>query len=145
MALCLWACGLVPHGPGLRASAPRVYQLWLDLPEPRPRIAWSTTSAASGRARAIGITANLTSAQITALNALPNVWARELPANWRTLTWGQLPAAARNRALSVTGGSPGIVNGDLLPVALRKLLAAMDDGTVTTVEGLEAALGGPVA
>lgn len=142
MALCLWACDLVSHGRGM---APRVYALWKDLPDPRPRIAWSTTSAASARPRAVGFVTNLTSQQITDLNALPTVWARELPSNWRTVTWGQVPAGVRTRITTILGVNPGIVNGDTLPVAIRKMLQALDDATVTTLPGLESALGEPIA
>lgn len=129
MASCVWVCDLVPHGPVPEARAPRVYKLWLDLPEPRPTIFSVTTSARASSPRAMGILLGVTAAQITSLNSQSNTWARQLPANWRTLTWGNVPAAQRTRAINAVGGSPNILTTDSLPTALRKLLASMEDAS----------------
>jgi len=140
MASGVWVCNLVA-GARPNSFVPRVYQLVQAMPEPRPTIAWSTTSALSTRPRAFGAIVNATSQQITAINADSVCWARELPANWRTLTWSAVPASARNRLTTRLGVGPGIALTDTLPVAMNKILAALDDPTIRSLADLEAMLG----
>lgn len=143
MASGVWICDLVA-GAKPDSFVPRVYQLVQAMPEPRPVIAWSTTSALSARPRAFGAIVGATSQQIADLNADNMVWARELSANWRTLTWGVVPAAVHNRLTTRLGVNPGLLNSDLLPVAMDKILAALDDPTIPSLAGLEAILGQPL-
>lgn len=141
MASGVWVCNLVA-GARPNSFVPRVYQLVQAMPEPRPTIAWSTTSALSVRPRAFGAIGNATSQQITAIDADSVCWARKLPANWRTLTWSAVPASARNRLTTTRlGVDPGIALTDTLPVAMNKILAALDDPTIRSLADLEAMLG----
>ncbi len=143
MASGIWVSGLVA-GQKPNSFVPRVYQLVQAMPEPRPKIVWSTTSALSARPRAFGVIAGATSQQIAALDGDSVVWARELPANWRKLRWGLVPRAARNRLTARLGADPGIALVDTLPVALDKILADLDDPTISSLADLEAALGQPL-
>lgn len=111
------------------------------MPDPRPVIAWSTTSALSVRPRAFGAIVNATSQQINDINADNVSWARELPAGWRTLTWSVVPANVRNRLTNRLSVDPGIALTDTLPVAMDKILAALDDPTIRSLADLEAMLG----
>lgn len=142
MANGLWLSRIVLVGG--RFNQPRAYQLVRLMPEPQPRIAFSTTGLDTPRPRALGFVVGATSQQIQDLNADADVWARELPANWRTLTWSAVPAAQRNRLQTILGIDPQIVLTDLLPVAIDKILVAMGDPAMKDLAAIEAHLGEPL-
>lgn len=143
MASGIWLCNLVA-GAKPNSFVPRVHQLWLLMPVPRPAIAWGTTDALSVRPKAFGAIAGATSQQINDLDSDSVVWARELPLGWRLLTWASVPPASRNRVTNRLGIDPGIALTDLLPVAFDKIFAAMDDPSIRNLADLEAQLGQPL-
>lgn len=141
MANAVWLSALVA-GPKPNSVAPQLVMLVKQLPDPRPRFAFSTTSGTDVRPRAFGFLVDATAQQISDLNADSLTWCRTLPANWRTLAWSDVPSAQRNRLVSRLGIDPGILLTDLLPVAFDKVLAAMgDDASMKTVAAIEAHLG----
>lgn len=113
-----------------------------QMPDPQPRLAWSTTSGTDVRPRAFGFMVDATAQQISYINADSVSWCRQLPANWRTLAWSDVPSAQRNRLISRLGIDPGIELTDLLPVAFDKVLAAMgDDASMKSIAAIEEHLG----
>lgn len=142
MANGLWLSRIVLVGG--RFNQPRAYQLIQAMPEPKPRTAFSTTFPTDARPRALGFVVGATAQQITDLNADADVWARELPANWRNLAWSAVPTAQRTRLQTILGIDPQIALTDLLPVAIDKILIAMGDPTMKDLAAIEEHLGEPL-
>lgn len=123
MARALFICEVVLD------SANRAYPAVLDVRAANGNFpcVWTITKYQDARRTAVGL-AEVTNPQLSAMQADTRIRAVGLPANWLSITWGDIAVATRNNIITFLNNR-GVNTDDL-----ADLLAGLPD-TITKISG----------
>lgn len=97
MSRALFVCGVVLDAAGV--AYPATEDVRNSVVTGNFPCCWTITTFQDARRVAVGL-AEVTAAQLTALDADTRIRVIDLPTNWKTLTWGDVALATRTSILN---------------------------------------------